>query len=78
MQIAEAELSRGEGHTGEIWGDFQAALLDDLNTPAAVSTLSEPLRTMNELLVVRKKKPVRLTMSAVLPSLRPGSNFTKS
>lgn len=35
-----------------------AAVLDDLNTPNAIAALSEPLKTMNELLVVRKKKKV--------------------
>lgn len=60
MEQAEAAMQMGEGFTADAWGAVRACLLDDLNTPAAIAVLSEPLKMMNELLVVKKKKPVRL------------------
>lgn len=56
---AKAALDRGEGLAANAWKEVKACLLDDLNTPAAIAALSEPLKVMNELLVVRKKQPVR-------------------
>jgi cysteinyl-tRNA synthetase len=35
---------------------FRAAMLDDLNTAAAIATLSEPLREVNRLLAAKKKE----------------------
>jgi hypothetical protein len=67
MERAQAALDRGEGLTADAWGTVQACLLDDLNTPGAVAALSEPLNTMNELLVVRKKKPVRFLSWSFVP-----------
>jgi hypothetical protein len=63
MEKTEAELQRGEGIMADAWSMVRGCLLDDLNTPGAIGSLSEPLNAMNELLVVRKKKPVRIPSS---------------
>jgi cysteinyl-tRNA synthetase len=58
LHRAQEELRMGSGITSGAWIQVQASMMDDLNTPAAIATLSEPLKTMNELLIVRKKKKV--------------------
>jgi hypothetical protein len=49
----------GEGHAAEAWSIVEGALLDDVNTPMAIAALSEPLKSLNELLTVKKKKKAR-------------------
>lgn len=65
LEEARAALDRGEGVTANAWKAVKVCLLDDLNTPAAIGTLSEPLKAMNELLIVRKKKPVRCSCPVI-------------
>ena len=49
-----------EGREAKVATAIRTALLDDINTPKAIAVLSEPLKIMNELLVVRKKKKVSM------------------
>lgn len=44
--------------TPDLWQAVQAALLDDLSTPMAIATLSEPLKAMNDLMFTKKGKKV--------------------
>ncbi len=61
---AAAELAAGTGPGSAVVSAVVSALLDDLNTPAAVSELSAPLKTINDLLTTKagKKQPGRLTV----------------
>lgn len=49
------------GVGGELLGSVVAALLDDLNSPAAVSAMSAPLKAINDLLSTKagRKNPKR-------------------
>eukprot|EP00892_Ulva_mutabilis_P010223 jgi/Ulvmu1/7573/UM037_0117.1 len=69
LEAARVELY--DGHAAQAAASVRTALLDDLNTPNAVAALSEPLKVMNELLVVRKKKKVedRILKLAALAAL---------
>jgi hypothetical protein len=44
--------------TPDLWQAVQGALLDDLSTPVAIATLSEPLKAMNDLMFTKKGKKV--------------------
>ncbi|WIA09089.1 hypothetical protein OEZ85_008502 [Tetradesmus obliquus] len=54
------------GVGGELLGSVVAALLDDLNSPAAVSAMSAPLKAINDLLSTKagRKNPKRLQLLA--------------
>jgi cysteinyl-tRNA synthetase len=56
---AAAAVPAGVG--GELLGSVVAALLDDLNSPAAVSAMSAPLKAINDLLTTKagRKNPKR-------------------
>ena len=56
--VAQSDAWHREAEAGA-WQAVQAALLDDLSTPAAVAALSEPLKTCNDLMFTKKGKKVR-------------------
>lgn len=64
-QAAE-EYARGAGAGAAAASAAGVALLDDLNTPSAVSELSAPLKTANDLLTTKagRKQPNRLLLLA--------------
>eukprot|EP00798_Chlamydomonas_sp_ICE-L_P028262 gene28262-31367_t len=63
---AAADFDAGVGPGAAAWSAVLLALLDDLNTPAAVSELSAPLKSINDLLTTKagKKRPDRLKVLA--------------
>lgn len=50
---AQAQPAPAQGQV-QLLGEVEAALLDDLNTPAAVAALSAPLKALNDLLHTKK------------------------
>lgn len=65
-QQAAEEYARGAGAGAAAASAAGVALLDDLNTPSAVSELSAPLKTANDLLTTKagRKQPNRLLLLA--------------
>ncbi|GBF96304.1 cysteinyl-tRNA synthetase [Raphidocelis subcapitata] len=67
MQAA-ADAAAGRGEGAALSRAVTEALLDDLNTPAAVGALSAPLKAVNDLLTTKagRKAPRRLALLAEL------------
>jgi hypothetical protein len=65
-QAAQADFSAGRGSGPATSRQATLALLDDLNTPSAVSELSAPLKAANDLLTTKagRKRPDRLLQLA--------------
>ena len=61
----EQDCSESQG----IVKSVQAALCDDLNTPQAIASLSEPLKTLNDLLHTKKVGAMfcRASLCVLLP-----------
>lgn len=53
---AASEVALGAGAGGALLSEVLQALADDLNTPSAVSALSGPLKTINDLLTTKAGK----------------------
>lgn len=57
----------GEGPASAVMEAVKAALLDDLNTPVAISELSAPLKALNDLLHTKAvRRPLELLHFALL------------
>jgi cysteinyl-tRNA synthetase len=52
--LSEADAVSDSADGGPVEAAVAAALLDDLNTAVAVAALSEPLKSMNDLLYTKK------------------------
>lgn len=55
-QQALQHLKHETGQVGEVMHKIHQGMCDDLNTPQAISALSAPLKTMNDLLSTKKGK----------------------
>jgi len=66
VAAAAEELKGGQGPAAELLHSVVEPLLDDLNTPVAVSALSAPLKAANDLMTTKagKKNPKRLPLLA--------------
>lgn len=66
QEAAAAELPSSRGEGAAVVAEATAALLDDLNTPAAVAALSGPLKAVNDLLTTKagRKQPNRCAGAA--------------
>jgi cysteinyl-tRNA synthetase len=70
-----AQLRAGEtlsevppSNQSEAWDAVQGFLYDDLNTPRAIAALSEPLKSMNDLLFTKEGKKVCIQSKACFVS----------
>ena len=84
-QAAMQAAAEGAGAPAPLLHEVHAALLDDLNTPAAVAALSTPLKEINDLLHTKKARAMhgqcttrhaasgvrRLLRAAALPACAP-------
>lgn len=52
-------VQKGEGEVGELMQKVHQGMSDDLNTPQAISALSAPLKTMNDLLSTKKGRKAK-------------------
>ena len=52
-------MQKGEGEVGELVQRVHQGMCDDLNTPQAISALSGPLKTMNDLLGTKKGRKAK-------------------
>lgn len=52
-------MQKGEGEVGELMQKVHQGMCDDLNTPQAISALSAPLKTMNDLLSTKQGKKAK-------------------
>lgn len=52
-------MQKGAGDVGELMQKVHQGMCDDLNTPQAISALSAPLKTMNDLLSTKKGKKAK-------------------
>lgn len=52
-------MQKGEGEVGELMQKVHQGMCDDLNTPQAISALSAPLKTMNDLLSTKKGRKAK-------------------
>ncbi|KAL3143574.1 hypothetical protein ABBQ38_002371 [Trebouxia sp. C0009 RCD-2024] len=59
LQIALEHQQKGAGDVGELMQKVHQGMCDDLNTPQAISALSAPLKTMNDLLSTKKGKKAK-------------------
>ena len=61
VAAAAEELKGGQGPAAELLHSVLEPLLDDLNTPVAVSALSAPLKAANDLMTTKagRKNPKR-------------------
>ena len=52
-------LQKCEGEVGEVIQKVHQGMCDDLNTPQAISALSAPLKTVNDLLSTKKGRKAK-------------------
>ena len=52
-------MQKGEGEVGQLMQKVHQGMRDDLNTPQAISALSAPLKTMNDLLNTKKGRKAK-------------------
>lgn len=57
--VSLKRMQKGEGEVGELMQKVHQGMCDDLNTPQAISALSAPLKTMNDLLSTKKGKKAK-------------------